>query len=149
MSYRERMMNFLIVLLIIIAAIVASLGTFFTAKNWRNISKRRQPRRLKDRYRDNHVPGIVPITLRASRPAPSVHPPTVNVLPTAIVPPQRPIDEASAQQQKAAFQTTAYALPLPNPLVLSHCPRCRVPVKPHDLFCGSCGMRMHRKTPME
>jgi hypothetical protein len=70
------------------------------------------------------------------------------VLPQAVAP-LPPQDESEiAPSKKAALQTTVYALPVPPQLILPSCPRCNKQAATHDLFCGTCGMRLHRTSQL-
>jgi hypothetical protein len=146
---KEGMMNILLVVSILMTIFALLFGMFLTMKRWRALSRQRTMRRLRWRNRGSKIPGITPLTLRASRSPQALYPPTVTVLPTAIASPSCPKDEGQAvaqQRKEAAFQTTVYALPLATALVLSQCPRCGQQVTTQDLFCGFCGCRLHRTT---
>lgn len=140
------MNNMFTLISILIAISALLLGVVLTVKRWRAASRQRTLRRPGQRYRNNNIPGIVPITLRASRSSQAAHPPTVTVLPTAVLSTPSTDTRQAAQKRDAAFQTTVYALPLATALVLSQCPRCHKQVNAQDLFCGFCGMRLHRTT---
>jgi hypothetical protein len=136
-------MNMVLPLSLLLTALIVSLGVFFTIRMRRVAVKRQVGHRPLRRFGRQHLPGITPLILRASRPRRAVHPPVIQVLPHAVAS-SSPPEEQQAAQKQAASQTTVYALPVSHTLKLSSCPRCSKPTATHDVFCGACGMRLHR-----
>ena len=141
---KEGMMNVFLVLSASTIIIVMFLGCFFTMKRWRAAQRPRAKRRSTRRFQQQRITGIYPRILRASRPRCAARPPIVQVLPQAVAPVPPQGGSEITLSKKAALQTTVYALPIPPLLVLSSCPRCNKQTATHDVFCGACGMRLHR-----
>ena len=135
----------LLTLSLLLAAFVVLLSAFLTVRKRRAAVKRQTGHRPLRRFQRQHIAGITPRILRASRPRRVIHPPVIQVLPQAIAPSPTAEDQQATRQQ-AASQTTVSALPRSHTLKLSSCPRCSKPTAAHDVFCGACGIRLHRST---
>jgi hypothetical protein len=128
------MMNVFLVLSAFPIIIVMLFGCFFTMKRWRAAQKPRAKRRSTRRFQQQRITGMYPLLLRASRPRRAAHPPVVQVLPQAVAPAPQDHSEITSPE-KAALQTTVYALPIPHPLILPTCPRCNnKQTATHDVF---------------
>lgn len=136
-------MNMLLTLSLLLVTLIVMAGIVFLARKRRISMKRQASHRPLRRFQRQHIPGITPLILRASRPRRTVHPPVIQVLPQAVAPSPTP-EEQLARQKQVASQTTIYDLAVSRPLKLSSCPHCAKQNSAHDLFCGSCGMRLHR-----
>jgi hypothetical protein len=138
-------MNVLLTLSLLLGALIVSLGVVLTIRKRRATVKRLAGHRPLRRFQQ-HIPGITPLILRASRPRRVAHPPIIQVLPQAIAPSSTAEEQQMARKQ-AASQTTMYALPLSYTVELSSCPKCSKQTSAHDIFCGACGTRLHRAAP--
>lgn len=136
-------MSIWLTLSLLLAALIVLLSAFLTISMKRSFAKRQTGHRPPRRFGRHLIPGITPRILRASRPRRAAHPPVIQVLPQAVAS-SPPAEEQQAMQQQAASQTTVSAFPLAQTLRLSSCPHCAKPTATHDVFCGACGMRLHR-----